>query len=123
MDRKVFYVNSNNGVTAVVPESVYQEIQNRRNIAQEARDIGREVINLPPARPVFTFSDHPALKGFVTGSKKAMRLLLGDAKTELGNIWVPFSNGNQWSGDSDYVEAELLFRTSADEILEHFDLS
>lgn len=115
-----FFSNSNNGTVAIVPAEVYAEMNHREQIAQEAAKNGKAVVNMPPALPIFTFSDNPSLKPYVTGTLSAMRVLLAGYSVGDGNIWVPFSNQKQWCGDREQERAELLFVTYLDDILKYF---
>lgn len=124
MKRQKFYEWSNNSVTAVVTEEVYEEIRRRRNLAEEAVAGGYPLPFLPPARPVFTFSNLFQLKGWVTGDLALMEKLLHGHEVISRCFYVPFSNGYQWlyKTEPEMVEEEWKFRTDLREAMDAFGL-
>lgn len=118
-----FYVWSNNGVVAVMPEAVFREMEHRRRVEQEAWEQGRKLC-LPLPRPVFTFADtgNPGLEEWLTGTIADMRVLLeGHEVVRDRNFYVPFSNGYQW-GWGELAEVERRFRTTLRQAIDAFDL-
>lgn len=120
----VYYKDSNNGVTAVVTEEVYKKLEERQKLRIECHNSGLPDPQLPPIRPVFTFSgpDHHSF-GFMTGSYTLMKRLLAGHDVRDGGIYVPFSNGVELgSCGQESGRFERGFMTSLDEAIEAFGL-
>ncbi len=124
MKRKKFYMWNNNSVTAIVTEEVYEESRRRLALAEEAIAEGYSRPILPPARPVFAFSNLDQLKGWVTGDLTLMEELLHGHEIIRKSIYVPFSNGHQWryKTDPEMAEEEWKFRTDLREAMDAFGL-
>lgn len=118
-----FYAWANNGVIAVVSEAVFQEMEHRHRIKQEAREQGREIY-LPPPRPVFTFSrPYSPLSEWLTGTLDDMEVLLEGHEVIRESFYVPFSNGYQWGTEGESLAGEeRRFRTTLREAMDAFDL-
>jgi hypothetical protein len=127
-----FYVCSNNGVTAVMREEAYHEMNKRHALVNECEKEGLPRPQLPPVRPVFTFAD-PSHQSFLfmTGSYSLMERLLKGHTVHRGGIWVSFSNGTEWSWGTNWNDDkerksalwEMKFSTSLDEAVEAFGLA
>lgn len=117
---KLYYTWSNEGVTAVVTDLVYQKIKRHQQFTQAT---GMPVI-LP--KPIFTFGRlgiNPRKKRFVTGSTKLLEELLKGRKVVKRKFYVPFSTKKELGvHGKEAKETELDFVTSADELVEAFDL-
>lgn len=115
-----FFVCTNQGVTAVAPEWVYEEM--RRRSQNLSRWIPNSLLE-EPARPVFTFSDYDVLRPYVTGTMADMRLLLEGHSVETAQFHVPFSFGLQWeTPNHPAVRRELSFGTTIGEAMTAFGL-
>lgn len=122
MEKRTFFVCSNNSVTAVVTRETYEKLMERNRLIQECESLGLPKPELPPVRPVFTFSrsEHPSFR-LMTGSDELLDRLLSGHNVERGCIWVPFSNGVEHrSGEEG--RWEQMFRTSLDEAMTAFGL-
>lgn len=117
-----FFQAVNNGVIAIVTETVYQKMEERFRLIQECEKIGLPTPQLPPIGPVFTFSqpDHPSFK-FMTGSISLLKRLVDKNEVVAGTIWVPFSNHSEW-GDEPGRSFEIMQETSLDQAIEAFGL-
>ena len=115
---------NNNSVTAVVADKVYEESQRRLALAEEAIAEGYSRPILPPARPIFTFSNLQQLKGWVTGDLALMEELLHGHEIIRKSFYVPFSNGFQWlyKTEPEMAEEEWKFRTDLREAMDAFGL-
>ena len=124
MKKRKFYMYSNNSVTAIVAEEIYEESRRRLALAEEAIAEGYSRPILPPARPVFTFSNLSQLKGWVTGDLTLMEELLHGHEVIRKSIYVPFSNGYQWryTTEPEMAEEEWKFRTDLREAMDAFGL-
>jgi len=114
---------SNNSVTAVVTEEVYQENQRRQKLAEEA--VAERYLRpiLPPARPVFTFSDAPSLQCWVTGTMADLEALLKGHLLKTRPFYVPFSNSYETGiHGPELQEEEWKFHTTLGEVMETFGL-
>jgi hypothetical protein len=97
----------NNGVSALVREEDYPRLVRTATAG-----------TLPP---IFTFStpDHPAIS-FMTGTEEQMNRLLAGHDVRSADFWVPFSNGAETSELPAERDAELIFRTTPEQVLEMF---
>lgn len=98
-----FYAWSNNGVIAVISETVFELIQDRREKEGHTEAVGRGRPQLPYPRPIFTFADlrmMPFKNEWVTGSTNLMNILLEGHQVEHCSFYVPFSNGYEYGGNS-----------------------
>ncbi len=118
-----FYQDSNNSVVAIMTEGDYKRMLERRALVDETVKKGLPRPQLPPVTPIFTFSspDHPSFL-FMTGSINLMRKLLHGHSVIRSGIWVPFSNGSEWSLNEEEARYERQFRTSLDQAIEAFGL-
>ncbi len=125
MERRKFVTWSNNGVAALVTEEVYQKMMVRVATLNQLERGGmyEDASRLPIVRPIFTFSDYPHLRGWVTGSMADREEFLKWAIVESKIIYVPFSNGRE-SGlrGKEAQEDEVQYRTTLREAIEAFGL-
>lgn len=114
---------SNNSVTAVVTEEVYQENQRRQKLAEEAVAEGCLRPILLPVRPVFTFSDASSLQCWVTGTMADLEVLLKGHLSKTRPFYVPFSNGYETGIHGPELQRqEWSFHTTLGEAMETFGL-
>ena len=122
MEKRKFYQWSNNSVTVVVPENVYEENEKRWALVEQAVENGHAKPILPVARPIFTFSDLPQLRSWVTGDHALMEELLSGHEVIRKYQYVPFSCGYQWMKDRELAKMEEDFRTDLREAMDAFGL-
>jgi len=122
-----FRTCTNNGVTAVCSEEVYQKIGDRAELVRKCEEHKLPHPSLPPITPIFTFSDptHSSHRPFHTGSFQLMDRLLREHKVERGWIWVPFSNGTEhtYVHNPESARWEWQFRTTLEEAMTTFGLA
>lgn len=118
-----FYYWKNNGVTAVMPEATFQSMV---ECLRKDPIVGYQFADF---RPIFTFSDVPHLRSWVTGTNEDMRrLLAGHELVASRAVYVPFSNGREMStgkyrGDLVSGEVEWSFHTTIGEVMDVFGLA
>ncbi|MDP3994579.1 MAG: hypothetical protein Q8P91_02010 [bacterium] len=124
-----FYATSNNGVRAVITEETYKRFLERARLFTECKQLNMPLPQLPPIRPVFTFSsrNHPSFP-FMTGSLECIDKIWEGCDIKHGRevnvgIYVPFSNGTELGGNPEEQQRwEWMMMTSLDEAIEAFDL-
>lgn len=126
-----FYYWTNNGVVGVVDEKTYHELESRKHFLAARDEKGLPRPQLPPIRPIFTFSDprHPSFH-LMSGSVELMQGLFKGHEVEEKNLWVPFSNGRErlpfyglTKESARAVRWEMSFCTNLDEAMETFGLA
>lgn len=108
---KLFYQAVNNGIAALLPARLYEEMMQRDHPT-------------PVLIPIFTFRRKPLPDGvedFTTGSYELMQRLIEGHRVEGASFYVPFSNGFEYSRMEDF-NFEHSFRTTADQLVEEFGL-
>ncbi len=118
-DGPVFYKDRNNGITAIVTEKTYHEIEAWRR----RRSKGTE--NEPYPGPIFTFyAGTGDIPPWVTGDISMMRRLTARARNVFeGSISIPFSNQELCNMSYEEIREYLQeWQTTAEQLIEAFGL-
>lgn len=129
---KKFFFCSNNGVTAVVEESILRNIERRQNIERTLGESVGNALDHLQQTPIFTFADSSSenIGYFVTShmswvANALKRYIVAmDGTYEGGSFYVPFSNQYERRRvDRKTQAAELRYVTSEQQFEETFGAS